>query len=201
MAVELNHYLELMADRSASDLFLSADAPPGIKIEGVTLHLGEKPVSAQEVQALAYSVMSERQQKEFEATMEMNLAIALGDVGRFRINIYRQRGIVAIAIRYITSHIPSLDALDLPRAAQGPDHDPARAGAGGRQHRLGQVDHAGVDDRLPQRASHRAHPHGRGADRVPALGTSSRSWTSARSGSTPSPTPTRSRTPCARPRT
>ncbi len=113
-AIDLDRLLVHMAERRASDLFFSADAPPGIKIEGVTLHLGEEPVSAQDVQALAYSLMSERQQKEFEATMEMNLAIALADVGRFRINIYRQRGSVAVAMRYITSHIPPLDSLGLP---------------------------------------------------------------------------------------
>lgn len=63
---------------------------------------------------MAYSIMSDKQQKEFEATLEMNLAIALTDVGRFRVNVYRQRDSVAIAVRYITSEIPKLDQLGLP---------------------------------------------------------------------------------------
>ena len=113
-AIDLNRLLEHMAGRGASDLFFSAEAPPGIKIEGITMRLGDQPVSAQDVQELAYSLMNERQQKEFEATMEMNLAIALKSVGRFRINVYRQRGTVAVAVRYITSHIPPLDSLGLP---------------------------------------------------------------------------------------
>ncbi|HET7779484.1 MAG TPA: PilT/PilU family type 4a pilus ATPase, partial [Rudaea sp.] len=63
---------------------------------------------------MAYSLMSERQQKEFEQTMEMNLAVALRNIGRFRVNVYRQRGDVALAARYITATIPSIEALNLP---------------------------------------------------------------------------------------
>ena len=64
--------------------------------------------------ALARQAMNERQQREFEETMEMNLAIDMPGAGRFRINLYRQRGNVAIAIRFITSRIPSLEQLNLP---------------------------------------------------------------------------------------
>lgn len=113
-SIDFNKYLTFMAQRQASDLFFSAQAPPSIKIQGVTQHVGENPVSAQEVQTLAYELMNERQQKEFEATMEMNLAIALPGVGRYRVNVYRQRGAVAIAVRYITNHIPPLESLGVP---------------------------------------------------------------------------------------
>jgi twitching motility protein PilU len=115
-SIDLNKFLTFMAQRQASDLFFTAEAPPEIKIEGVILHLGEAAVSAQDVHELAYSLMTEHQQKEFEATMEMNLALAVKSIGRFRVNLYRQRGSVAIAIRYITNHIPSLDALGLPES-------------------------------------------------------------------------------------
>lgn len=114
--IDLNKYLSYMAERQASDLFFSAQAPPSIKIEGATQHLGETAVTAQEVQALAYELMNERQQKEFEATMEMNLAVALPDIGRYRVNVYRQRGAVAIAVRYITNHIPPLESLGVPES-------------------------------------------------------------------------------------
>ena len=63
---------------------------------------------------MAYSVMNDRQQKDFDSAMEMNLAVAPKDIGRFRVNIYRQRGDVAIAIRYITNRIPGLLELNLP---------------------------------------------------------------------------------------
>ena len=113
--MELTPYLNLMAQQNASDLLFSAGAPPGIKIDGTTRHLGETPVSGEDIRAMAYSIMSERQQRDFEATLEMNLALSLGDAGRFRVNLYRQRGEVAIAIRYITHLIPGIEALHLPQ--------------------------------------------------------------------------------------
>jgi twitching motility protein PilU len=111
---DLTAYMQLMARQKASDCFFSAGAPPSIKIEGNTVHLGDTPLAAEQVRTMAYSVMSDKQQKEFEATMEMNLAVGLPDVGRFRVNVYRQRGNVAIAVRYITNEIPPLDKLGLP---------------------------------------------------------------------------------------
>ena len=111
---DLTAYMQLMARQKASDCFFSPGAPPSIKIEGNTVHLGEEELTPEWVHRMAYSVMSDRQQKEFEATMEMNLAVGLPDVGRFRVNVYRQRGAVAIAVRYITSEIPTLDSLGLP---------------------------------------------------------------------------------------
>jgi len=115
MAVELTQFLHMMAQKKASDIFFSVGAPPNLKIDGVTMHLGETPLSPETVRDLAYSVMNDKQQGEFEATMEMNLAIGLPDAGRFRINVYRQRGNIALAVRYITSAIPSIEALNLPQ--------------------------------------------------------------------------------------
>ncbi|MFK2905354.1 PilT/PilU family type 4a pilus ATPase [Dyella ginsengisoli] len=112
--MELTQFLHGMAEKKASDLFFSVGAPPNIKIDGETRHLSETPLSAETVRDLAYSVMNDKQQREFEATMEMNLAIGLADAGRFRVNIYRQRGHVALAVRYITSEIPSIESLNLP---------------------------------------------------------------------------------------
>lgn len=112
--MDLNALLHLMVQKNASDLFLSAGARPSIKIDGETRHLGDAPLSADQVHAMAFSVMNKRQQREFESILEMNLAIALADIGRFRINIYRQRGDVAMVVRYITSRIPSIEALHLP---------------------------------------------------------------------------------------
>ncbi|MGA0586548.1 PilT/PilU family type 4a pilus ATPase [Dyella sp. KRB-257] len=114
MSTELTQFLHGMAEKKASDLFFSVGAPPNIKIDGETRHLGEAPLSAETVRDLAYSVMSDKQQREFEATMEMNLAIGVADAGRFRVNVYRQRGHVALAVRYITSEIPSIESLNLP---------------------------------------------------------------------------------------
>lgn len=111
---DLTHYMQLMAKQKASDCFFSAGAPPSIKIEGNTVHIGDVALTGEQVRAMGYSVLNDKQQKEFEATLEMNLALGLPDIGRFRINLYRQRGNVAIAVRYISSVIPSLEQLNLP---------------------------------------------------------------------------------------
>ncbi|MGH8106040.1 MAG: PilT/PilU family type 4a pilus ATPase [Arenimonas sp.] len=112
--MDLNGYLQMMVERQASDMFFSAGAPPNIKIEGLVRHVGAKNLTAAQVGAMATSVMNERQQKEFEETWEMNLSLAVNKVGRFRVNIYRQRGDVAMAVRYVTSTIPSIEQLNLP---------------------------------------------------------------------------------------
>jgi twitching motility protein PilU len=114
MDIELTEYLHLMAQRQASDIIFSAGAPPSIKIEGETSYLGEEPLGPEAVRDIAYAVMSEKQQRQFEQDMEMNLALSLADFGRYRINIYRQRGHVAVAVRYISNHIPGIEALNLP---------------------------------------------------------------------------------------
>ena len=111
---ELSRYLELMAAKKASDLFFSAGAPPSIKIDGQTAHVGGDPLTPENVRDLAYSILTDKQQLEFEQTMEMNLALTLPNTGRYRVNVYRQRGNVAFAVRYITSIIPSIEQLNLP---------------------------------------------------------------------------------------
>lgn len=112
--MEISTFMELVAKRKGSDLFLSAGAPPCVKINGATYHLQHDALTGEETRAMAYELMSEHQQKEFEREMEMNLAVALADIGRFRVNIYRQRGAVAIVARYIKSVIPSIESLNLP---------------------------------------------------------------------------------------
>jgi twitching motility protein PilU len=116
--MEIAKFLELVAKRNGSDVFLSPGGPPCLKINGMTYHLKYDVLTSEDTQAMAYALMSERQQKEFEQFMEMNLAVALKDIGRFRINVYRQRGDIAIVARYITATIPSLEALNLPRILQ-----------------------------------------------------------------------------------
>jgi twitching motility protein PilU len=112
--MEIETYLHTMVKHNASDLFFSAGAPAGIKIEGETRRLGKENLSSQEVRKLAYSLLNDKQIASFEAEMELNLAIALESLGRFRVNMFRQRGSVAMVIRYIKSEIPSIDSLNLP---------------------------------------------------------------------------------------
>jgi twitching motility protein PilU len=116
--MEISPYLSLMAEKQASDLFFSTGAPVNIKIEGVTAPLDTEPLAPGVVKQIAYSIMSDEQVKTFEATLEMNLAISLHDVGRFRVNIYRQRGEVSMVVRFIKGNIPSIEALQLPMILQ-----------------------------------------------------------------------------------
>lgn len=112
--MDLIPYLKLMMDKNASDLFFSTGSPVNIKIEGVTMPVNQHTLEPGQVRQIAYGVMNDNQKKTFEAELEMNMAIAVKDVGRFRINIYRQRGEVAMVVRYIKSLIPSIEQLHLP---------------------------------------------------------------------------------------
>lgn len=107
-------FFKLMVDKGASDLFFSVGAPPTMKVEGVTAAVGHTPLKPEQLREIAQSIMSDAQQKEFESTMELNMAISLEGIGRYRINAFRQRGEIAIVIRYIKGKIPSLEELQLP---------------------------------------------------------------------------------------
>ena len=107
-------YLKLMVQKNASDIFFSTGAPANIKAEGSTMPVGDKSMVPGQVRKLAYSVMSDVQIKEFEATFECNLAISITGLGRFRVNVFRQRGDVAMVIRYIKGDIPDIAQLNLP---------------------------------------------------------------------------------------
>ena len=111
---DLGHYLQLMVAHGASDLFLSSGSPAALKTQGVVRRLPEAPLDATHTQRLAYSVMRETQIREFESTLECDLAIALPGLGRFRVYVYRQRGDVAVVVRHINAKIPSLEQLRLP---------------------------------------------------------------------------------------
>ncbi|MGK7295669.1 MAG: PilT/PilU family type 4a pilus ATPase [Candidatus Wenzhouxiangella sp. M2_3B_020] len=112
--MEIETFLYAMVKHKASDLFFSAGAPAGIKIEGTTRRLGDQKLDAQEIRELAYSMLNDQQIAEFENDLELNFAIAMKNLGRFRVNLFRQRGSVAMVIRYIKSEIPSLEDLNLP---------------------------------------------------------------------------------------
>ncbi len=104
-----------MVEKNASDLFFSTNAPVNIKIEGVTAPINMTPLEPGVVKQIAYSAMNDEQTRVFEATLEMNLAISVQDLGRFRVNVYRQRGEVSMVVRYLRSHILSIEELGLPK--------------------------------------------------------------------------------------
>ncbi|MBT8146641.1 MAG: PilT/PilU family type 4a pilus ATPase [Gammaproteobacteria bacterium] len=106
--------LKLLIEREGSDLFLTTNAPPTIKAHGKLVPVTDKRLPPGAAKKIAYQIMSEEQIAEFEKSPEMNLAIQEKDVGRFRVNIFQQRGEVGIVARHIKTDIPQLDELGLP---------------------------------------------------------------------------------------
>ncbi len=113
--MDITPYLKLMVEKNASDLFFTVDSPVKIKLEGKATPVGKTVLNAELCKAAAFGIMNDMQRKTFEETMECDFAIALEDgSGRFRVNVFRQRGDVGMVLRLIPSKIPTLDALGVP---------------------------------------------------------------------------------------
>jgi twitching motility protein PilU len=111
----VNDLLRLMISRNGSDLFLTADFPPAIKVDGKVTKVSPQALTGQHTLALARSVMNDKQSAEFERTKECNFAISPQSVGRFRVNAFVQQGNVGLVLRTIPAVIPTIDYLNLPR--------------------------------------------------------------------------------------
>ena len=107
-------YLKILSIKDGSDLYLSTNAPPCAKFNGVLRSLEKEPLADGHVKAMAYEVMTQEQIQEFEEKLEMNLAIAERGIGRFRVNIFRQRNEISMVIRNIKAEIPDIKMLGLP---------------------------------------------------------------------------------------
>jgi len=106
--------LQLAADKQASDLFFSVGAPVNIKIDGIAMPINAQILEAEVIRRIAYEMMSPKQIAEFEDKMEMNFSFRVNGTGNFRVNIFRQRGDVAIVIRHVKGKIDNVEALHLP---------------------------------------------------------------------------------------
>jgi len=113
-AMEIDALLSILSNKNGSDLFLSTGAPPSARIDGVLVALGEQPFKLGETAAIAASLMDAEQQREFDRDLEMNLAISRTGIGRFRVNIFKQRNDVSIVIRNVKLDIPRFVDLKLP---------------------------------------------------------------------------------------
>ncbi|TMI04790.1 MAG: PilT/PilU family type 4a pilus ATPase [Betaproteobacteria bacterium] len=110
----LDRLFKLMAEKQASDLFISCGAPINIKINGVVSAISTQPMDVETVRRIAYELMTKDQAREFENEMEMNLSYLDRSVGNFRINIFRQRGTISLCVRYVRSNVPPFEELKLP---------------------------------------------------------------------------------------
>jgi twitching motility protein PilU len=111
----INDLLKLMVSRGGSDLFITADFPPAIKVDGKVTKVSPQPLNGTHTQALARSIMSDRQVAEFERTKEGNFAISPLGIGRFRVNTFIQQGKVGMVLRVIPAVLPTIDGLGMPR--------------------------------------------------------------------------------------
>jgi len=112
--MEIRELLRVMVQRGASDLYLTTASPPMYRIEGITQPGGNQSLTPDMLRELADSFMSRTEKLEFGEKLEMTLALAYEGLGRFRVNVFRQRGNVGIVIRQIKSEILTIDQLILP---------------------------------------------------------------------------------------
>ncbi len=109
----IDPFLNHMAEQNASDLYFTTGAAPSVKIDGITRPITRSKLKPGSIKEIAYEIMDKNQRSRFKKELEMNLGLTR-DMGRFRVNIFMQRGEVSIVVRYIKSQIPSIRELGLP---------------------------------------------------------------------------------------
>ena len=107
--------LKVMLAQKSSDLFITANYPPAMKIDGKMTKIGPQDLSAAHTLALVKSVMTDKQVEEFEATKECNFAISPNGIGRFRVNAFVQQGSAGMVMRVIPTELPTIDGLGAPQ--------------------------------------------------------------------------------------
>ncbi len=110
----INDLLRLMVSRGGSDLFLTTDFPPAIKVDGKVTKVSPQPLTSQHTLALTRAIMNDKQAAEFERTKECNFAVSPQGVGRFRVNAFVQQGNVGLVLRTIPQTLPTIDSMNLP---------------------------------------------------------------------------------------
>ncbi|TVQ93320.1 MAG: PilT/PilU family type 4a pilus ATPase [Chromatiaceae bacterium] len=114
--MDLRKLLQVVTDKRASDLFITAGCPPSIKIDGVIKPIGHEAMTAEEAHKAVYGLMNAKQRREFEETNECQFAINAGSAGRFRVSAFVQRTCVGMVLRRIEHRIPTIEELRLPPA-------------------------------------------------------------------------------------
>jgi twitching motility protein PilU len=110
----LDKLFQLMAEKNASDIFISAGTPINIKIHGNCIPINQQVMDPTTIQKMAYEMLNPEQIKIFETTRELNLSVSKSEVGNFRVNLFWQRGSIGVVVRFITSLIPKIEELALP---------------------------------------------------------------------------------------
>ncbi len=113
-ALDISKLLGVMVEHDASDLYITVDSPPMYRINGIVRPAGNRVLTSEDTELLAKSIMTDKSQREFEEHNEQNLALYYSALGRFRVNIFKQRGCIGLVIRQIKSNILTIDNLELP---------------------------------------------------------------------------------------
>ena len=113
-SIDFTSFLKLMAQKKASDLFITAGIPPSIKVQGKVSPITQSPLTPQQSRDMVLEVMSPSQREEFEKTHECNFAIGAAGIGRFRVSCFYQRNQVGMVLRRIETKIPTIEELSLP---------------------------------------------------------------------------------------
>lgn len=117
--LHLDDLLRLTAEEGASDLHLAVGLPPMIRMDGRLVQTEYEKLTPRDTQRLIYDILTNEQVQWFEKTRELDFSYGVKDVGRFRVNVYRQRGAIGAAMRAIPSNIPSIEELGLPPLLKG----------------------------------------------------------------------------------
>ncbi|MFN8762152.1 MAG: ATPase, T2SS/T4P/T4SS family, partial [Burkholderiales bacterium] len=112
--MNMNRLFHLMAEKKASDIFLSVGSPVQIKINGTTIPVNERPLEQATIELLLSEVLTESQKKQLDETYELNIGYPVSGIGSFRLSAFRQRGTPALVMRFIPYDIPAMSALNLP---------------------------------------------------------------------------------------
>lgn len=114
LLLALKELLAVMVQRKASDLYITEGTPPSIKVEGNLHPIGNRKLSAQDAESFIRAILTESSWNQFLKEKEANLPLDIRELGRFRVNVFRQRGVCGMVIRLIRSRIPTIDECGLP---------------------------------------------------------------------------------------
>ena len=116
MSVSLSQLLKTMVEQNGSDLHITTNSPPQIRVDGRLIPLKSPPLNASETKQLCYSVLTDAQKHRLEEDLEIDFSFGVKGLSRFRANVFNQKGAIAGVFRSIPNVIPNMDELNLPRA-------------------------------------------------------------------------------------
>ena len=163
MPPSLNALLKSCVEQGGSDLHLTINSPPQVRVDGVLRPMNLPPLTPTETKQISYSILTDNQKHRLEEDLEIDFSFGIRGLARFRANVFHQRGAIAAVFRQIPYKILSFRELGLPPIIEKISDKPRGMVLVTRADRLGQVDHAGGDDRQGQSRAPRAHRHHRGS--------------------------------------